>query len=185
MSADQPQPELRGPRVLLRPWAAADADAVYEICQDPEIQRWTTVPSPYQRIDAASYVSEIAPKAWVDGGGVFAVVGAHDEAVLGTIGAHTLRDGVAHIGYWTAPAARRRGFTTEALRLVTRWFLDQRGAARVELVTEPGNVGSRRVAEAAGFTEEGLLRSRLLLRGRRKDVVMYSMLPSDPAAATL
>jgi RimJ/RimL family protein N-acetyltransferase len=59
------------------------------------------------------------------------------------------------------------------------------GAARVELVVEPPNVGSVRVAEAAGFTREGLLRQRFVLRGRRADVVMYSMLASDAAAADL
>jgi len=90
---------------------------------------------------------------------------------------------VADIGYWTAPEARGRGLTSDALRTLTRWFLGDAGAARVELVVEPANVGSVRVAEAAGFTREGVLRQRFVLRGRRADVVMYSMLPGDPAAA--
>jgi RimJ/RimL family protein N-acetyltransferase len=179
------QPILHGGRVLLRPWTAGDADVVYAICQDPQIQRWTTVPSPYQRADAVSYVSEIAPQAWQDGGAVFAVGQAQDGRVLGTIGSHTLRDGVAHVGYWTAPDARKQGYTCEALRVLTHWFLYDHGAARVELVTEPDNVASRGVAESVGFTAEGVLRSRLVLRGRRADALMYSMLPSDSAARAL
>jgi RimJ/RimL family protein N-acetyltransferase len=83
-----------------------------------------------------------------------------------------MRDGVAHVGYWTAPEARGRGLTSDALQTVTRWFLGDAGAA-----------GSVRVAEAPGFTREGVLRQRFVLRGRRADVVMYSMLPGDPAAA--
>jgi hypothetical protein len=31
-----------------------DVEAVFEACQDPEIQRWTTVPSPYTHNDAMS-----------------------------------------------------------------------------------------------------------------------------------
>lgn len=41
------------------------------------------------------------------------------------------------------------------------------------------------MAEGAGFTAEGVLRRRLVVRGRRIDVVMYSLLPDDAAAAAL
>lgn len=176
------QPRLTGEKVDLRPWTPDDVGAVFAACQDADIQRWTTVPSPYRHADAVEYVTEIAPAVWRDGGGVFAVVGRGSDDPVGSIGAHSFRDGVAHVGYWTAPAARGRGFTSDALRTVTRWFLRELGGARVELVVEPANAGSIRVAEAAGFTAEGVLRQRLVLRDRRVDVVMYSMLPSDAAA---
>jgi hypothetical protein len=52
-------------------------------------------------------------------------------------------------------------------------------AARVELVVQPAFVASRRVAEAAGFVAEDVLRRRMVLHGERIDVVMYSRLPSD------
>lgn len=173
------QPELTGEKVRLRPWTPADADAVVAACQDPDIQRWTTVPSPYTREDAVAYVTTVAPRAWDDGGAVFAVVDPATGEVTGSIGAHGMSDGVAHVGYWTAPAGRGRGLTSDALRTLSRWFLEERGAARVELVVEPANTASVRVAEAAGFTAEGVLRQRLVLRGRRADVVMYSRLPGD------
>jgi RimJ/RimL family protein N-acetyltransferase len=38
------EPLAVGERVLLRRWRAEDADAVFDACQDPEVQRWTTVP---------------------------------------------------------------------------------------------------------------------------------------------
>jgi RimJ/RimL family protein N-acetyltransferase len=179
------QPVLHGVNLLLRPWTLADADDVFAACQDRDIQRWTTVPSPYLHADAVHYVGEVAPAAWQSGGAVFAVVIAATGRLSGSIGAHGMVDGVAHVGYWTAAVARRKGLTAEALRVLTRFFLGEGGAARVELVVEPDNVGSRRVAEAAGFAAEGVLRQRLLLRGRRADVVMYSVLPSDPAAAAV
>lgn len=179
------QPVLRGAKVLLRPLSAEDADEVCAACQDPDIQRWTSVPSPYRRGDAVEYVTEAAPAAWQQGGAVFAVVDPATDRIAGSIGAHGIHDGVAHVGYWTAAPARGRGLTSDALRTLTRWFLRERGAARVELIVEPANVASVRVAEAAGFTAEGVLRQRLVLKGRRTDVVMYSMLPGDPAAARL
>jgi RimJ/RimL family protein N-acetyltransferase len=176
---------LRGRLVTLRPWAAADADWVFAACQDEVIQQWTVVPSPYLRVHAVEYVTSIASAAYRDGGGVFAVAAADTGELTGTIGVHGMTDGLAHVGYWTAAAARRRGYTTDALRVVTRWFLREKGAARVELVVEPGNVGSVRAAVSAGYTAEGLLRQRAVIRGRRVDVVMYSILPTDEAAALL
>lgn len=178
------QPVLAGSKVLLRPWTRADADDVFVACQDVQIQRWTTVPSPYTRSHAVAYVTEMAPAAWEQGGAVFAVVERATGMVAGSIGAQGMRDGVAHVGYWTAPALRGRGFASDALRTLTAWFLRE-GAARVELVAEPANIGSVRVVEAARFTREGVLRQRLVLRGRRADVAMYSMLASDAAAADL
>src|SRR5436305_5146559 len=89
------QTVLSGSRTTLRPWREADADAVFLACQDEDIQRWTTVPSPYALADAVAYVTEIAPAAWRDGGAVFAIIDASTDAVAGTIGAHEMTDGVA------------------------------------------------------------------------------------------
>jgi RimJ/RimL family protein N-acetyltransferase len=143
-----------------------------------------TIPSPYTRTDAVTYVTAVAPGAWYAGGAVFAGIDAATGRVAGSIGAHDLLDGVAEVGYWTTPAARGRGLTTDALRTLTRWLLHDGGAARVELLIDPDNTGSIRVAEAAGFTAEGLLRQRALHRDHRIDVVMYSMLATAAAASS-
>ncbi|GAA1841271.1 GNAT family N-acetyltransferase [Pseudonocardia ailaonensis] len=179
------QPTLQGARVRLRPWASDDVETVFALCQDPEIQRWTTLPSPYRHEDAEAFVGKFVPEAWAKGDPVFAVLDGGGGEPVGCIGAHGVRDGVAHIGYWTGAAARGRGLTSDALRTVVRWCLREAGVARVELVVDPGNRASAWVAEAAGFTAEGTLRQRLLVRGERIDVVMYSLLPTDPAAAAL
>jgi RimJ/RimL family protein N-acetyltransferase len=41
------------------------------------------------------------------------------------------------------------------------------------------------VAEKAGFTREGVLRSYMEFNGRRRDGVMYSLLRQDPRPQTL
>ena len=100
-------------------------------------------------------------------------------APIGGIGLRWNED-VAEIGYWTRADARGRGLTTRALLLAARVALEE-GAARVQLRADVENVPSRRVAEKAGFTAEGVLRSahwnpRL---GRRQSWVMYSLLPGE------
>ena len=175
-----PQPELTGPRVRLRPWRPDDVDAVTEACQDPVIQRWTQVPVPYRREDAEGFVSRMAADTWAAGGGLFAVELRDGGPLVGSIGLFPPRDGFAEAGYWTAPGGRGRGYTAEALRLLSRWALDEVGLRRVELVVDPGNAGSRGVAERAGFRAEGVVRQRFLHRGEPSDVILYALLATDP-----
>jgi RimJ/RimL family protein N-acetyltransferase len=53
----------------------------------------------------------------------------------------------------------------------------------VELIADPANTGSCRVAESAGFRAEGVLRQKYLYRGVPGDVVLYSLLATDPRRA--
>ena len=174
------QPTLTGRRVRLRPWRADDADAVFAACQDPEIQRWTQVPVPYATEDAEGFVAVVAPQTWAEGGGLFAVEPLEGGPLVGSIGLFPPRDGVAEAGYWTAPGHRGRGLTGEALRVLAEWALEVVGVRRVELLVDPANTGSRRVAESAGFVAEGTIRQRFLHRGRPSDVVLYARLTGDP-----
>ena len=165
---------LIGTLVELRHWRRSDAAEVFRICQDPDIQRWTAVPVPYTEADAVDFVG-----AGDDAS--FAVVDRASGRLAGAIGVLRFQEGVAAVGYWTAPAMRGAGRTSEALRLLTEWCFGARRCARVELVADVENGASRAVARAAGFVEEGVLRSRMLHRDRRIDVVMCSRLSSDPA----
>jgi RimJ/RimL family protein N-acetyltransferase len=174
------QPTLPGPRVRLRPWRAGDVPAVFAACQDDEIQRWTEVPVPYRREDAEAFVGEVAAAAWAAGGAQFAVEATDDGALVGAMTLFPPRDGVGTAGYWTVAEHRGRGLTGEALRLLSAWALDDLGLRRMELVADPANSGSCRVAESAGYRAEGVLRQRSLHRGRPVDDAMYSLLATDP-----
>ncbi|TYP89823.1 GNAT family N-acetyltransferase [Blastococcus xanthinilyticus] len=178
------QPALVGPRVRLRPWRAGDAPAVLAACQDPEIQRWTQVPVPYRAEHAEGFVGDVAPQTWAEGGALFAVEPLDGGDLVGSMGLFPPEHGVAEAGYWTAPAHRGRGLTAEALGVLTDWALAPAGGHRVELhrvelLVDPANTGSRRVAEAAGFTAEGTIRRRFLHRGRPSDVILYARLTGD------
>ncbi len=51
-------------RLVLRPFRPADEEEVHAAAQDPDIQRWTQVPSPYERTHAHAFVNEIVPTGW-------------------------------------------------------------------------------------------------------------------------
>jgi RimJ/RimL family protein N-acetyltransferase len=99
--------------------------------------------------------------------------------VLGCIELHIRRQGVGQIGYWVAPWARRRRVATRALVLLSRWALATLPLFRLQVTAAPDNLASQAVAEAAGFRREGLLRSYAEIKGRARDCVMFSRLPTD------
>lgn len=175
---------LRSPRLLLRTVDASDADAVYDACQDPDIQRWTTIPSPYRREHAESFIEQLAPDGWADGSmftfGAFLLDGGPGGSDLVAMLGITMRSlGTGEIGFWAAKQHRGNGYVTEAAVTVSRWAFTEIALDRMEWLAEVGNHGSRAVAERAGFTMEGTLRSGINNKGVRRDCWIGSLLPSD------
>ena len=160
--------------VALEPWREDDAaELVACLDGDEEIGRWLDqIPQPYTVADALAFFGGLGETS-------YAVVDASSGRLLGGIGLRWSED-VAEAGYWAREDARGRGVTTRALVLVSALAFEQ-GAARVQLRADVENEPSRRVAEKAGFTAEGVLRDahwnpRL---GRRQSWVMYSLLPAE------
>jgi RimJ/RimL family protein N-acetyltransferase len=175
--------ELRGEGILLATPTRDDIDIITDICQDEEIQRWTTVPSPYTREDAVKFLSDIVEPGWESGKNpTWAVRDQEDRSILGMIGLHDRQAGSAEIGFWLAPAARGRGLMTAAARLVAEYALDPDGHGLQHLVwrAEVGNWASRRVAWQLGFAFSGVLRGDLVHRGERRDAWFATLLAGEP-----
>ncbi|RKT04992.1 RimJ/RimL family protein N-acetyltransferase [Streptomyces sp. 3211.6] len=167
-------------RLTLRPFAPSDAEEVHAACQDPEIQRWTVVPSPYERAHAEEWVNEFSPAAWrEDRAYTFAVRLGEDGPLVASVGVHVRGPGAYEIGYWTTKEHRGRGYMTEAVDGVARWLFTEVGAGRLEWRAAVGNAPSRAVAEKAGFRVEGTLRAALDIRGTLRDCWVGGLLPSD------
>jgi RimJ/RimL family protein N-acetyltransferase len=89
----------------------------------------------------------------------------------------------ASVGIWVAPKLRGRGVARRALTLVARWLFEICGLERLQLLTEPDNEPMLHCARAAGFKQEGVLRSYGVERGHRVDLVIMSLLPGEQVGA--
>ena len=171
--------------VAVRRWSDRDVPALLAACQDPEIVRFTRVPSPYAETDALEFLAAHAAELRAGRAAHFAVSEPSSGELLGSIGLSGLdwANLTGEIGYWTAAPARGRGVAARAVALLAAWALDSLGLARVEILVRPDNRASRSVAASAGFTHEGRLRSYREIKGERNDYEMFSLIAGEAPRA--
>jgi RimJ/RimL family protein N-acetyltransferase len=152
-------PTLRERDLVLRPKRPADAEAITAACQDPEIPRWTFVPSPYSLQDARAFLEMSAEEEAAGKSVNLLAVDPADDRLLGSVSLMELdhERGYGEIGYWVAAEARGRGIATRAVRMLADWARAELGLTRIDLLPHKDNAASRRVAEKAGFADTGEL----------------------------
>jgi len=148
-----PAPPLSEGVLRLRPWSLDEAPALVAAWADPEVARWTSVPS---RCD------EAFARHWIEGdeqrraGGLsldlVIDVGGQVVGEVGLSGLDALA-GRADIGWWIAADHRRRRYAVRAVRLVASWAVELALVEALVARCHPDNPGSSAVAELAGFVE--------------------------------
>jgi RimJ/RimL family protein N-acetyltransferase len=173
-------PTLTDDVVTLRAHTVADIQPAYEVCQDPEMQRWTTIPVPYEPQHAEHFLTEFVPAGWRDGSS-WAWAIEYDGRYAGTIDLRALDGNVGEVGFALAPWARGNGVMTRALGLVVKYGFEQ-GWDRVTWRAYVGNWGSRRVAWKCGFRKLVTIPAGGVQRGTRRDEWVASITPDDEPA---
>ena len=180
-------PVLSDGIVLLRLPVLKDAPDIAEACQDPDIVRWTTVPSPYRLEHAEAWVAEHG----VEEHGVERWWSAPTWAITyggdrwgGTIGFRLDGAGGAEGGYLGARWRRGKQVATRALRLGCGWAVNSQGLRVIRWSANVGHDPSRMVATKVGFrVHRDTLRLGLVQRGIRVDGWIGDLLPGDLAEA--
>ncbi|WNS41000.1 GNAT family protein [Paenibacillus sp. MMS20-IR301] len=85
----------------------------------------------------------------------------YDGSFIGNIGLHHINweTRCFEAGYWIRSSQAGNGFITEAVNGITDFAARELGAERIEIRCSARNLRSAAVAERAGFTLDGVLRS--------------------------
>lgn len=179
-----PDPPLADEVVRLREPAPRDLAAVVAACQDPMVQRYTRVPTPYEEADGRAFIGGAAGRRILGQSLELVIADRGDDRLRGMIGLIADRHDAlrAEIGYWVAPEDRGDGVATRALALLSRWSVTDGGFERLDLQAATANIASLRVAERCGFVREGVLRRAWYRGGGRTDMVLFSLVPEDMGA---
>ena len=79
----------------------------------------------------------------------------------------------AHIGYWIDQRFANRGYTTRAVKLLTKFGFERLRLHRIEINLRPENEASKQVAIKAGFLLEGARNNYLHIAGDWRDHVTF------------
>jgi RimJ/RimL family protein N-acetyltransferase len=166
-----------GPDLVLRLPRPEDVADIVAQCRDPEFQRWTTVPVPYDETDGQEFLKRVA-QGWQANVAAFAI--AYQGRFAGSVDLRLDGIGGAEVGFGLAPWARGKAVMTRALRLVVAWGFELADIEVVYWRAQVGNWPSRRVATRCGFRMEATVRGLLEQRGERRDAWIGSLRRGEP-----
>lgn len=180
-----------GPTVYIRPAQPKDWRAWADLREESRDFLVPWEPTwPADALTRDSFVRRLRRQAaeWrEDEAYAFLVFEQASDRVVGGIGLTNIRRGVAQMGtmgYWVGKPFARRGYISQAARLMLSFAFGQLGLHRVEAACLPSNAPSSGVLEKVGFIREGYARAYLRIDGKWADHVLYAILRDDWAAGS-
>jgi RimJ/RimL family protein N-acetyltransferase len=171
---------LTGQRITLRTVRAADIDALYA-AHENIANRGAFFPLGV--MSETRFRNEFAEHGfWQKEEGYLLIV-TQDGELAGHI------EFFRPVGYWDAwelsyqlfdERFAGKGYASEAVQLMVDHLFATKKVHRIQLVIVPGNAASRRIAEKCGFTLEGTARGAFFNDGQNQDVLLYSLVRTDP-----
>jgi RimJ/RimL family protein N-acetyltransferase len=151
-----PIPTLETERLTLRPLREADATALFELSQDPDVMRYVgdrRVPTLQESWRAiAGWLGHWALRGY----GQWAIEERASGRFIGRAGIINPVDWPgAELGYFLGKAWWGRGYATEAARAAMDWGFERVGFADLLSLIDPANQPSIAVAERLGESLRG------------------------------
>ena len=158
MAADSlPYPlSLTGSGVVLREWRAEDLADLVTLLDDPDIARWTPMPSPFDAEAGRAYLKR-ARQGRTNGSRIQLAITVGGGRPLGEVLLFAVQPELreAELGYLVGRAHRRRGLASGALSVLTTYACGTLRLRRLLLRIDPANTASTRVARRCGYWRTG------------------------------
>lgn len=147
---------LTGDGISLREWRDEDLDALVELLDEPDIARWTPMPSPFDLEAGVAYLKR-ARQSRASGQRIQLAITVDGTAPVGEMLLFGVDAGLreAELGYLVGASYRRRGLASSALSLLSGYALSTLGLTRLLLRIDPANTASCAVARRCGYQVTG------------------------------
>jgi RimJ/RimL family protein N-acetyltransferase len=172
-----PTDPLSDGKVVVRLPHDRDVEALVCYGDDPDVSQtiWVPIPTPCPRDVAEARLAEFR-NGWEQEtrfGPALIIAEADTDEMIGVIFLRLREHDSIELTYGVAPGFRNRGVATAAAVLVSGWCLEDLAAGRVELRIAQNNLASQRVAAKAGFSREGIVRSRVAATAMDYDDLLF------------
>lgn len=174
-------PYLESERLILRQLEAGDADSMFDyfsrekVAEYYDVERFTSRDEAVEMIEGLLYRYEARRQIrW-------GIVLKGEDKIIGTCGFHALEKLhlKAEVGYELHPDYWGKGIMTEAIKKIVAFGFAEMEFNRIEAFYNPVNFPSQKVLEKCGFSFEGILRKRFLMKGKYEDVALSAILKED------
>ena len=147
---------LTGEGVTLREWRSEDLDDLIVLLDEPDIARWTPMPSPFDVEAGIAYLKR-AHQGRISGRRIQLAITADGGKPLGEVLLFGVDAGLkeAELGYLVGAPHRRRGLASAALTLLSNYGRYDLELRRLLLRIDPGNTASTAVARRCGYRLTG------------------------------
>jgi RimJ/RimL family protein N-acetyltransferase len=147
---------LTGDGVVLREWRSEDLDDLVVLLDEPDIARWTPMPSPFDVEAGIDYLKR-AHQGRVGGQRIQLAITADGGRPLGEVLLFGVDPGrrEAELGYLVGAGHRRRGLASRALSVLSGYAQGTLDLGRLLLRIDPANTASTAVARRCGYRLTG------------------------------
>lgn len=178
MSESQREVVITGSRLELARFDDGDVGAVHAFASDPVVCRFTGW-GPNTLDETRAFVADATRRR----SDRYDLAVLRGDELIGSASVWTTspENLVGELGYTIRRDCWGRGYASEVARLLVDLGFERLGLERLEATCDPANTASVRVLEKAGLQREGLRRGLYLVRGRRRDRLMFGCLRPDLA----
>jgi RimJ/RimL family protein N-acetyltransferase len=147
---------LTGDGIILREWRSEDLDDLVVMLDEPDIARWTPMPSPFDVEAGIAYLKR-AHQGRTSGRRIQLAITSDGGRPLGEVLLFGVDLGLkeAELGYLVGRQHRRRGLASGALSLLSAYAQSSLHLSRLLLRIDPGNTASTAVARRCGYRLTG------------------------------
>ncbi|MBA5761731.1 GNAT family N-acetyltransferase [Vibrio sp. 404] len=109
----------------------------------------------------------------------FGIFRRSDDVLVGMVAINELYQtfNMASLGYWLADEFQHQGYARKALLALCEFCFDILKLTRLEIVCDPDNLASQKLATACGAKFETLAANRFIFNGKPKQGAVYSIVP--------
>ena len=171
-------PTLETPRLRLRKLLMTDSQDIYEYSKDPLVAKHVLWDPHRSVAESRSYIRYMQRKYRTDEAYSWGIELKAEKRIIGTIGFMWIQpeNNAAEVGYSLSRMYWNQGIMTEALSKLLEYGFRTLNLNRIEAQHETDNPASGAVMRHCGMRQEGVLRYRIINKGKYVDMVLYAVL---------
>lgn len=169
--------EIVGSRVTIREFRVADVDRVVSIIGDDRVTNSLSFDARDKR-QAESMITGVMERARSEPRTeYYLAIDAPELVGFVRLGLSGIR--AAKLGYAVRADEWRKGYASEAARLMLNFAFANLGLHRVSAAVGPLNEASIALSKKLGFTQEGTLRDHVYTNGAWRNSILFSVLADE------